>query len=56
MAMSIGEKLKNIVSENEGPTKVKLPSGESGSSEYSEEITPIPKIADENVKEIETTS
>ena len=56
MAMSIGEKLKNIVSENEGPTKVKLPSGESGSSEYSEEITPIPKIADENVKEIETTA
>ncbi len=54
MAMSIGERLKNIVSEQEGPTKVKLPSSESGTPEFSEEITPIPKIADENVKEIET--
>jgi len=54
MAMSIGERLKNIVSGQEGPIKVKLPSSESSSSEYSEEITPIPKIADENVKEIET--
>jgi len=52
--MSIGERLKNIVSEQEGPTKVKLPSSESGTPEFSEEITPIPKIADENVKEIET--
>ncbi|MEF8835498.1 MAG: type II/IV secretion system ATPase subunit [Candidatus Thermoplasmatota archaeon] len=54
MAMSIGERLKNIVSGQEGPTKVKLPSSESSTPEYSEEITPIPKIADENVKEIET--
>jgi len=54
MAMSIGERLKNIVSAQEGPKKVKLPSSESTSSEYSEEITPIPKIADENIKEIET--
>jgi len=54
MAMSIGERLKNIVSGNEGPTKVKLPSSESSDSAFSEEITPIPKIADENVKEIET--
>ena len=55
MAMSIGEKLKNAVSTaDEGPKKVKLPSSEETSSEYSEEITPIPKIAEENVKEIET--
>ncbi len=54
MTMSIGERLKNIVSGQEGPTKVKLPSSESSTPEYSEEITPVPKIADENVKEIET--
>lgn len=54
MAMSIGERLKDIVSGEEGPTKVKLPSSEGATSEFSEEITPIPKIADENVKEIET--
>ncbi|MFW6064503.1 MAG: type II/IV secretion system ATPase subunit [Candidatus Natronoplasma sp.] len=54
MAMSIGERLKNIVAGQEGPTKVKIPSSESSTSEFSEEITPVPKIADENVKEIET--
>ncbi|MBS3781132.1 MAG: type II/IV secretion system ATPase subunit [Candidatus Thermoplasmatota archaeon] len=53
MAMSIGERLKDIVSGQEGPQKVKIPSSESSGPEFSEEITPVPKIADKNVKEIE---
>ncbi len=57
MAMSIGEKLKKAISTpSEGAKKVKLPSTESTSTEYSEEITPVPKIAEENMKEIETNA
>ncbi len=51
--MSLTEKLKNVVSEPSGPKKVKMPADQDETTKYAGEITPIPKIADPNVKEIE---
>ncbi len=53
MATSIGEKLKEMMASSSGAKKVYLPSEEESSPDYSEEITEIPKIAEQNMKEIE---
>ncbi|MBS3816255.1 MAG: type II/IV secretion system ATPase subunit [Candidatus Thermoplasmatota archaeon] len=55
MATSIGDKLHRIIGSKK-PKKVYVPSDESGEADYDEEITEIPKIAEENVKEIETNA
>ncbi len=53
MATNIGEKLKDMINSTSRPKKVYLPSEEESSPDYTEEITEIPKIAEENMKEIE---
>ncbi len=55
MATSIGEKLDRIIGTKK-PKKVYVPAGESDKSAYRGEITEVPKIAEENVKEIETNA
>ncbi len=52
MATSIGKKLNEILGKDK-PKKVYVPSEESVGSEEKEQITKVPKIAEENVKEIE---
>ncbi|MEF8873448.1 MAG: ATPase, T2SS/T4P/T4SS family [Candidatus Thermoplasmatota archaeon] len=53
MATSIGEKLNRIIGSKK-PKKVYLPSDES--TDFEGEITEVPKIVEENVKEIETNA
>ncbi len=55
MATNISEQLNDMIGSKK-PKKVYVPSKESGSADYDEEITEIPKIAEENVKEIEITA
>ncbi len=52
MATSIGNKLKNVLG-SEKPKKVYVPSGESRKTDGEDQITEVPKIAEENVKEVE---
>ncbi|MFP3872038.1 MAG: type II/IV secretion system ATPase subunit [Candidatus Aenigmatarchaeota archaeon] len=55
MATNIGKKLNNILG-SEKAKKVYVPSGEAAKSDHEGEITEVPKIAEENVKEIEVNA
>lgn len=55
MATNISEKLNDILGPKK-PKKVYVPSDESDGAGVEEKITEIPKIAEENMKEIETSA
>ncbi len=56
MVTNISDKLSNIIIGSEKPKKVYVPSEETHGTDYEEEITEIPKIAEENIKEVEVNT